>query len=113
MPIMRRRRERRAMPLLVRGGEKPETWGTKGGCLKCQAPRCIHCAQVDAKWVKNPDYDRIMAERKKRAKEAENAGPAGREMTYKEKKAAEKKKEGQGGGECRARGQRNDVQRKK
>jgi hypothetical protein len=84
---------RPATSLLVRGGEKPETWGTKGGCLKCQAPRCIHCAQVDAKWVKNPDYDRIMAERKKRAKEAENAGPAGREMTYKEKKAAEKKKE--------------------
>jgi hypothetical protein len=63
----------------------------RGGCPKCLAPRCIHCAQVDAKWVKNPQYDKIMAERKKKKKEEEAGGPRGREMTYKEKKEAEKK----------------------
>merc|ERR1719399_2501326 len=61
-----------------------------GGCLKCREPRCIFCAQVEAKEVKNPEYDRIIAGRKKKAKEEEEWGPQGKELTYKERKALEK-----------------------
>merc|ERR1719482_2150468 len=63
-----------------------------GGCSKCREPRCTFCAQVEAKPVKNPEYDRIIAERKKKAKEEEEWGPQGKELTFKERKELEKKK---------------------
>ena len=42
--------------------------------------------------MKNPEYDRIIAERKKKAKEEEEWGPQGKELTFKERKELEKKK---------------------